>query len=348
MFFTVITMIKPIEANAADYSAWSSIFDPTYYASHYKDAKDYANGNVDLLWQHFIQVGIPNARQASAEFNVSIYIQNYPELQQMYGGDLMQYYTHYVQVGKAEGRNARCLNATMGKVGVSVPDSFKAGYKYGDFSIYNMHADENGLKGDHIWIEGTITGFDKTDITNDGNPRYIIWATVTTSEGYKCAMNLYDTADTRIDVNTLSGLLNHKVCFAAEYVGYSDKRYMIMPYAIKIYDEASGGVIPTSYSYLDKNYYASLNPTVATVTPANQTTTQRQATTTTTVTQATPAPSQATASSCSYVVNTNIGKFHYPSCSSVSQMKNKNKMYTNDRYDTLVKKGYSPCYNCFH
>ena len=84
--------MKPIQANAADYSAWSSIFDPTYYAEHYADANAYANGNVDLLWQHFVYVGIPNGRQASAEFNVTIYIQNYPDLQKAFGTNLIQYY----------------------------------------------------------------------------------------------------------------------------------------------------------------------------------------------------------------------------------------------------------------
>jgi len=111
MFLTFITMIKPIQSNAADYSAWSSIFDPTYYATNYADAASYANGNVDLLWQHFVQVGIPSGRQGSAEFNVYIYAQNYPELVNAYGGDFIQYYIHYATVGKSEGRNAMSLNS---------------------------------------------------------------------------------------------------------------------------------------------------------------------------------------------------------------------------------------------
>lgn len=47
-----------------------------------------------------------------------------------------------------------------------------------------------------------------------------------------------------------------------------------------------------------------------------------------------------------YVVNTNTGKFHYPSCPSVKKMKESNKMsYTGTR-DDLVSQGYSPCGNC--
>ncbi len=48
----------------------------------------------------------------------------------------------------------------------------------------------------------------------------------------------------------------------------------------------------------------------------------------------------------SYVVNTNTGKFHYPTCSSVSDMKDSNKMYYEGTRDELVKLGYDPCKRC--
>lgn len=47
-----------------------------------------------------------------------------------------------------------------------------------------------------------------------------------------------------------------------------------------------------------------------------------------------------------YVLNTNTHKFHYPSCSSVSQMKEKNKsIYTGSREDVIAQ-GYVPCKRC--
>lgn len=48
----------------------------------------------------------------------------------------------------------------------------------------------------------------------------------------------------------------------------------------------------------------------------------------------------------SYVVNTNTGKFHYPSCSSVDQMAEKNKSEVTDSRDSLVSQGYDPCGRC--
>lgn len=47
-----------------------------------------------------------------------------------------------------------------------------------------------------------------------------------------------------------------------------------------------------------------------------------------------------------YILNTNTKKFHYPSCSSVKQMKASNKKeYTGSR-DDLIVQGYDPCKKC--
>lgn len=47
-----------------------------------------------------------------------------------------------------------------------------------------------------------------------------------------------------------------------------------------------------------------------------------------------------------YVVNTNTGKFHYPSCASVKKMKESNKMFFTGTRDELISRGYAPCGNC--
>lgn len=47
-----------------------------------------------------------------------------------------------------------------------------------------------------------------------------------------------------------------------------------------------------------------------------------------------------------YILNTNTGKFHYPDCSSVDQMKESNKLpYTGSR-DDVIAQGYDPCKRC--
>lgn len=48
----------------------------------------------------------------------------------------------------------------------------------------------------------------------------------------------------------------------------------------------------------------------------------------------------------SYILNTNTYKFHYPSCGSVSKMKEHNKWYFTGTRDEVISMGYSPCGNC--
>lgn len=47
-----------------------------------------------------------------------------------------------------------------------------------------------------------------------------------------------------------------------------------------------------------------------------------------------------------YILNTNTKKFHYPSCSSVRKMKDKNKQSFNGTREEAIANGYSPCGNC--
>lgn len=108
---------------------------------------------------------------------------------------------------------------------------------------------------------------------------------------------------------------------------------------------------------------------VTTTTAAETTTTTTKATTTTTTTTTTeatttaaetttaatepPAPAQEetpaeqpAANVFTYVINTDSGIFHYPSCSSAKRISDANRSeYTGTR-DDLIAQGYSPCGNC--
>lgn len=58
--------------------------------------------------------------------------------------------------------------------------------------------------------------------------------------------------------------------------------------------------------------------------------------------------SNGTASSgkCTYVLNTNTKKFHLPSCSSVDDMKEKNKKEVSCSREEVINMGYAPCKRC--
>ena len=63
-----------------------------------------------------------------------------------------------------------------------------------------------------------------------------------------------------------------------------------------------------------------------------------------------PSAGKAAASDSSaektYVLNTNTHKFHDPDCSSVSQMKEKNKRIVTESRDQIIANGYEPCGRC--
>ena len=47
-----------------------------------------------------------------------------------------------------------------------------------------------------------------------------------------------------------------------------------------------------------------------------------------------------------YVLNKSSKKFHFPTCSSVSQMKDSNKESVHSTRDDIIAQGYSPCGRC--
>lgn len=47
-----------------------------------------------------------------------------------------------------------------------------------------------------------------------------------------------------------------------------------------------------------------------------------------------------------YIINTNTGKFHYPTCRSINRMKEKNKLEFTGTRDDVLARGYSPCMIC--
>lgn len=53
-----------------------------------------------------------------------------------------------------------------------------------------------------------------------------------------------------------------------------------------------------------------------------------------------------TPATTTYICNTNTGKFHYPSCSSVDQMSEKNKLAVTWTREEVINQGYVPCKRC--
>lgn len=64
------------------------------------------------------------------------------------------------------------------------------------------------------------------------------------------------------------------------------------------------------------------------------------------ITSGSSSPAGATTAQTTYVLNTNTHKFHYPSCSSVKQMKDKNKSVVTGTREGIIAQGYDPCKRC--
>lgn len=87
--------------NGVDYA---SVYDYSFYIKNNPDiASAYPNDDMAAL-AHFINYGMAEGRQGSAEFNVFSYYNKYADLRAAYGHNWKSYYMHYLQYGKREGR----------------------------------------------------------------------------------------------------------------------------------------------------------------------------------------------------------------------------------------------------
>lgn len=59
-----------------------------------------------------------------------------------------------------------------------------------------------------------------------------------------------------------------------------------------------------------------------------------------------PTESNPVSEGADYILNTNTHKFHYPNCSSVKQMAEKNKQTYSGTRDEIISMGYDPCGRC--
>lgn len=96
-------------------SMYYPIFDPVFYQKKYNDLQEAVKTLVKSsaisntadaidwwLFQHFLNCGMNEKRQGSAEFDVNKYINNNPDLVKAFGSDWPAYYNHYIVAGKKE------------------------------------------------------------------------------------------------------------------------------------------------------------------------------------------------------------------------------------------------------
>lgn len=82
------------------------VFNPNYYADKYADLKSAFGYDDKKLFDHFLQYGRKEGRQASVNFNLDAYKKNNPDLVKAYNNDNILLYEHYCRFGYNEGRKA--------------------------------------------------------------------------------------------------------------------------------------------------------------------------------------------------------------------------------------------------
>ncbi len=83
---------------------YGQIFNPTYYSDKYSDLKKVYGTDVTKLFNHFLNYGMKEGRQAISTFNVIAYKNNYEDLRKAFGDNIVSYYKHYLQYGYKENR----------------------------------------------------------------------------------------------------------------------------------------------------------------------------------------------------------------------------------------------------
>lgn len=89
--------------NGIDYSA---VYNYSYYVNKYSDIKNAYGINDYATLKHFVEYGMKEKRQGTANFEVQSYYNKYQDLRRAFGSNWKSYYTHYIQSGKREGRVA--------------------------------------------------------------------------------------------------------------------------------------------------------------------------------------------------------------------------------------------------
>lgn len=99
----------------------------------------------------------------------------------------------------------------------------------------------------------------------------------------------------------------------------------------------------SKYNTTDTKTYSASNISTATNTTR---TTKEDSVSTNSKTTGVTEPKK-TETTYTYILNKNTKKFHYPSCSSVRQMKDSNKRVYEGSRDDVIGMGYTPCQRCY-
>ena len=107
-----ITMLLPVQSIAKatiSSSVKSVVFNATYYANRYPDLKAAFGTDSTKLYNHFLEYGVKEGRQASPIFNVNYYLTKNSDLKSAFGSDREQAMSHFCGYGVNEIRHTAAV-----------------------------------------------------------------------------------------------------------------------------------------------------------------------------------------------------------------------------------------------
>lgn len=128
---------------------YAPVFDPAYYLAKYPDLKSVCGDDVNKALSHFVNYGMKEGRQGSAEFEVNAYKAKYKDLKDAFGDNLPKYYIHYILAGKSEGRtiSQASISIYQGSIGNR---TYTATWTPIEYSIVYTKGYTNNAKDDVI------------------------------------------------------------------------------------------------------------------------------------------------------------------------------------------------------
>ena len=104
------------------------VFDPVYYADKYDDLKAAFGYDESALYDHYLNNGITEGRQASPLFNIKYYLNQNNELVDVYGTDYEAAFTHFVSFGQYESSRVYSKELTAIKDAIFDVDFYSTKY----------------------------------------------------------------------------------------------------------------------------------------------------------------------------------------------------------------------------
>ena len=117
---------KKLAARYKQEAFYAPVFNAAYYLDRYPDLRLAFGTDEDAAFTHFLNCGMKEGRQGSADFSVSVYQNRYADLRSAYGSDNRKYYEHYLNYGIKENRSGAGAPTLWN--GLDYADVFSADY----------------------------------------------------------------------------------------------------------------------------------------------------------------------------------------------------------------------------